>query len=142
MKAAVLKKYPYLSTPDFVIKNQSAYFQPAVTWSKISSADISFRFAPAGMLFEVAGACMFASDEQLSYLQGLCNSSSMYQIACLLSPTLNFEVGQIATYPILQDDGKRKVIAELVEELRSMSRDDWDSTETSWGFRCHPMVGE
>lgn len=115
MKEAVLKKYPYLSTPDFVIKNQSSYFRPAVTWSKISSADISFRYAPAGMLFEVAGACMFGDDAQLKYLQALCNSSSMYEIACLLSPTLNFEVGQIATYPILSDELEKPRIHALVQ---------------------------
>lgn len=140
MKEAVLKKYPYLSTPDFVIKNQSSYFRPAVTWSKISSADISFRYAPAGMLFEVAGACMFGDDAQLKYLQALCNSSSMYEIACLLSPTLNFEVGQIATYPILSDELEKPRIHALVQEEREMSRDDWDSLETSWGFKRHPLV--
>ena len=140
MKEAVLKKYPYLSTPDFVIKNQSSYFRPAVTWSKISSADISFRYAPAGMLFEVAGACMFGDDAQLKYLQALCNSSSMYEIACLLSPTLNFEVGQIATYPVLIDESKESAILDLVEEERSLSKSDWDSLETSWGFSRHALI--
>lgn len=140
MKEAVLKKYPYLSTPDFVIKNQSSYFRPAVTWSKISSADISFRYAPAGMLFEVAGACMFGDDAQLKYLQALCNSSSMYEIACLLSPTLNFEVGQIACYPVIREENDSEKVSAIVDETRELSKCDWDSAETSYGFRKSPIA--
>lgn len=140
MKEAVLKKYPYLSTPDFVIKNQASYFRPAVTWSKISSADISFRYAPAGMLFEVAGACMFGDDAQLKYLQALCNSSSMYEIACLLSPTLNFEVGQIACYPVIHEKNDSERVSLIVEAARELSKRDWDSAETSYGFRKSPIV--
>lgn len=129
MKEAILSKYPYLSTPDFVIKNQNDYFKPAVTWSKISSSRASFRYAPEGMLFEVAGACMFAQPEQLRYIQGFCNCSIAEIDLSIMSPTLNFEVGQIGQLPIIENNDKGMRVDETVDWQRDLSKLDWDSFE-------------
>lgn len=140
MKDAILSKYTYLSTPDFVVKNQNDYFKPAVSWSKISSSLASFRFAPAGMLFEVAGACMFAEPTELRYLQGFCNSSIAEIDLNLMSPTLNFEVGQIGQLPIIECPAENNTICDVVEQLRVFSKTDHDSFEVSWDFKRHPLV--
>ena len=141
MKQEVLRKYPYLKTPDFVIKNQGDYFKPAVTWSKISSGDVSFRFAPAGMLFEVAGACMFADDKTLCVAQGLCNSSVALQALSFLAPTLNYEVGQIASLPFAHDlGGMEDSIIRIVKSLRMTSEKDIGLLETSRSFARSSLV--
>lgn len=116
-------------------------FQPSVTWSKISSGSIAFRFKPAGHLFDIAGTSLFSDEESLLYLQGACNSSVMLNIASMLSPTLNFEVGQIATYPILVDELKESQVLALVQKVRILSKEDWDSFETSWDFSSHALLG-
>lgn len=140
MKEAILAKYTYLSTPDFVIKNQSDYFKPAVSWSKISSSLASFRFAPRGMLFEVAGACLFAEPNELRYIQAFCNCSIAEIDLAFMSPTLNFEVGQIGQLPIIQDEDAEPTVCSLVEDSRSISKADCDSFETSWDFKRNPLV--
>ena len=140
MKEAILSKYTYLSTPDFVIKNQNDYFKPAVSWSKISSSLASFRFAPRGMLFEVAGACLFAEPNELRYIQAFCNCSIAEIDLAFMSPTLNFEVGQIGQLPIIQDKAAEPTVCSLVEDSRSISKADYDSFETSWDFKCHPLI--
>ena len=140
MKEAILSKYTYLSTPDFVIKNQNDYFKPAVSWSKISSSLASFRFAPRGMLFEVAGACLFAEPNELRYIQAFCNCSIAEIDLAFMSPTLNFEVGQIGQLPIIQDEAAEPTVCSLVEDSRSISKADYDSSETSWDFKRHPLL--
>lgn len=140
MKEAILSKYTYLSTPDFVIKNQNDYFKPAVSWSKISSSLASFRFAPRGMLFEVAGACLFAEPNELRYIQAFCNCSIAEIDLAFMSPTLNFEVGQIGQLPIIQDKAVEPTVCSLVEDSRSISKADYDSFETSWDFKRHPLI--
>lgn len=140
MKEAILSKYTYLSTPDFVIKNQNDYFKPAVSWSKISSSLASFRFAPRGMLFEVAGACLFAEPNELRYIQAFCNCSIAEIDLAFMSPTLNFEVGQIGQLPIIQDKAAEPTVCSLVEDSRSISKADYDSFETSWDFKRHPLI--
>ena len=121
-------------------QNTQWYFHPSITWSKISSGSIAFRYKPAGHVFDVAGTSIFAEANTLSYLHGACNSSVILQIASMLSPTLNFEVGQIATDPIVFDDSKRNTVIAVVEEQRASSKADWDASETSWDFCRHPLV--
>ena len=123
-----------------VVRNPQCYFKPCITWSKISSGSIAFRYKPKGHVFDVAGTSIFAEANRLTYLHGACNSSVILQIAGMLSPTLNFEVGQIATYPIIFDSGKENGVCSLVAESREISKDDWDSFESSWDFQRHPLV--
>lgn len=122
-----------------VIRNPQYYFQPAITWSKISSGSIAFRYKPHGHVFDVAGTSIFAAEDELLYLQGACNSSVMLDIASMLSPTLNFEVGQISTYPIIDTESEKTQIIELVQWTRRLSKDDWDFCETSWDFARSPL---
>ncbi|WP_417759225.1 BREX-1 system adenine-specific DNA-methyltransferase PglX, partial [Slackia isoflavoniconvertens] len=121
-------------------QNTSCYFKPCITWSKISSGSIAFRYKPAGHVFDVAGTSIFANSERLSYLQGACNSSAILKIANMLSPTLNFEVGQIAVYPIVFSENRHSNVNTIVEECRLLSRSDWDSVEVSWDFSHHPLI--
>jgi hypothetical protein len=64
----------------------------------------------------------------------------MQTIATLLSPTLNFEINQVKDYPVIDDKNKKTIVNELVEASISLSRADWDSFETSWDFKKHPLV--
>lgn len=121
-------------------QNTNCFFKPSITWSKISSGSIAFRFKPAGHVFDVAGTSVFSDDESLKYLQGACNSSVIMRVASMLSPTLNFEVGQIATYPIIQSEELGPSVNVMVDSCRDLSKTDWDSFETSWDFKRNPLV--
>ncbi len=58
----------------------------------------------------------------------------------MLSPTLNFEVGQIAAYPIIIDEDKEEIIENLVDENRLLSKADWDAFESSWDYVRNPLI--
>lgn len=121
-------------------QNTNCFFKPSITWSKISSGSIAFRFKPAGHVFDVAGTSVFSDADSLKYLQGACNSSVIMRVASMLSPTLNFEVGQIATYPIIQNEELEPSVNATVDSCRELSKEDWDSFETSWDFKRHPLL--
>ncbi|NCC19591.1 BREX-1 system adenine-specific DNA-methyltransferase PglX [Candidatus Saccharibacteria bacterium] len=121
-------------------QNTQYYYKPSITWSKISF-DLAFRYKPAGHIFDVAGTSVFAENpDDLKYLHGVLNSKVMSRIASFLSPTVNFEVGQVATYPVIQSQQYRDEVIRLVEENRALSKADWDSFETSWDFEQHPLL--
>lgn len=120
------------------IINRDKYFKPSVSWSKVSSGKIAFRYKNKGFIFDVAGTSIFAPSDKLKQLIGLLNSNTCTEILKCLSPTLNFEVGHISNIPILLFD-KSQVIS-LVEKNISISKDDWDSFETSWDFTNHPLL--
>lgn len=122
-------------------QNTQYYFSPSITWSKISSGSIAFRYKPAGHIFDVAGTSIFADKaDDLQYVQGVLNSNAILKISSYLSPTLNFEVGQIATYPIIHSAQYREEVIRLVKENRELSKGEWDSFETSWDFEKHPLL--
>ena len=121
-------------------QNTNHFFSPSITWSKISSGSIAFRFKPAGHVFDVAGTSVFSDQKSLKYLQGACNSSVIMRVASMLSPTLNFEVGQIATYPIIQNEEREQLVNDMVDSCRELSKCDWDSFETSWDFKRNPLL--
>ena len=123
------------------IKSISEYFKPCLSWSKVSSGSIAFRFYPAGFVFDVAGCCVFYNDnEAMLYDVGFLNSIVSKSILATISPTLNYEAGQIASLPIIRDRGKLFTVNELTKSNINLSRTDWDSYETSWDFKRHPLI--
>ena len=121
-------------------QNIDWFFKPSITWSKISSGSIAFRYKPAGHIFDVAGTSIFVIDEIRAYLQGFCNSVVALKIANILSPTLNYEVGHVANFPIIINKGKKQNIDTVVSSNILISQSDWDFFETSWDFKKHPLL--
>jgi type II restriction/modification system DNA methylase subunit YeeA len=117
------------------VKSVSEYFRPSVSWSKVSSGAFSVRYYPAGFIFDVAGCCIFASDDdELEFLSAFLNTPIVSSILKVFSPTLNYEAGAIAKLPI--HNNYKAILPELkVGQCIAISKQDWDSFETSWGFQ-------
>lgn len=123
------------------IKSISEYFKESISWSKISSGSIAFRYYPNGFIFDVAGCCIFYKDKKTMYYQNaFLNTNVAGSILSMISPTLNYEAGHIAILPIIKDEKNLDNIIELVKENIKISKDDWDSFETSWDFVKHPLL--
>jgi type II restriction/modification system DNA methylase subunit YeeA len=56
-----------------------------------------------------------------------------------LNPTLNFQVGNVASLPI-KNNVNKKLVASVVFPLIDLSEKDWDSYETSWNFLKPPLL--
>ncbi len=121
-----------------LLRNQDRYFRQCITWSKVSGGPISFRYKQPGHLFDVAGTSIFA--DELPVLLALCNSRVVSYIIGLLSPTLNYEVGQVADIPVLSAGIHQAHIAQIANENIMLCRQDWDSFETSHDFLRHPLI--
>jgi len=122
-----------------VIRNPNYHFRESITWTLISSASTAFRYKPKGHLFDVAGMSMFPPMDKLNYIFGFCNSVIVREMLMILAPTLNYQVGDIARLPIIMIE-PTNTVNELVDKNISLSRADWDSFETSWDFKRHPLV--
>lgn len=123
------------------IKNQQFYFKECVSWSKISSGNAAFRYYGQGFIFSDAGMAVFSDDKKLLlYIAAFLNSSVCRKLLEALSPTMNFEAGQIQKLPLIEDAESVSRVAEIVEECIRLAKDDWDDFETSWYFKRHPLV--
>ena len=123
-----------------VLRNQNYYFKQSITWSALSSGRLGLRFKPSGCVHDGAGASCFGDADALMYCLGALNSSVTLQSASILSPTLNYEIGQVSRYPILRSSVSDSICIELTEATIDLSKLDWDSFETSWDFKRHPLV--
>lgn len=121
-------------------QNTETYFHESITWSKISSGTIAFRYKPTGHIYDVAGTSVFADTTMLLYLAGFCNSCVAMKFAQMLSPTINYEVGHISSFPIDFSNDVANTVTEVVNRCISVSKDDWNSDETSWDFKQHPLA--
>ena len=120
------------------IRNMASQMMPLVTWTDISF-DLGFRFKPAGHLF--AGPSIASEDiDKLSLVQGILNSNTIAHIAKMISPTIHFNVGQVATYPYINKISNENEIINIVKECQQLSKDDWDDYEISWDFNKHPLI--
>ena len=121
-------------------QNQQFYYLEGGTWSAISSGAFSIRFFPAGFLFSNAGMALYTSHENLLYIVGLLNSALSQKYLGIFNEGLNYNQGDIAKIPVIQNATGESAAQKEVSELVSLSKKDWDSYETSWDFKRNPLV--
>lgn len=138
MKAAVIRRYNGGSYSK-EIRSEDRYFQDSITWSALTAGASSFRLSTDGALFDSAGSSMFPVKDSL-YILGLVNSKVTDTILKMINPTMNYGAGSIATIPVIVSTEMKNCVAEEAEENVSLSKSDWDSFETSWDFKRHPLV--
>ena len=127
-----------------LLRNKDVYFKKFIAWTKISSAGTGFRWFEDNFLFDGAGGSLFIVSEYLNeyYCVALLNSSPIRMILDIISPTLNYNENHIGSIPVLFEKVQEnsKFIEEKSKENIRISKEDWDSFETSWDFKKHPMI--
>lgn len=124
--------------PKAYVRARNYYFREGLSWTKISSSKLGVRYAPRGFIFDSAGQTVFADKENEMYILGLLCSCVAFFILQIINPTINYQVGDIERIPVIQiqDENARNIPEDNVK----ISKDDWDSFETSWDFKKHPLI--
>lgn len=122
---------------NYRLRDSKYYFRECISWSEISSKGFSARYIPQGILFGNSGpVCFFEKD--ILYFLALVNSSVGKEILKLLSPTMTFGPEQIKRMPAVID--RVNEVTELTRRCIEISKEDWDSYETSWEYKHHPWI--
>lgn len=116
-------------------------FKPLVTWSLITSSLPSFRYKES-CICDIAGMSFWDTKGKntIPYLLALCNSKVAFCVLKMIAPTINFQAGDISRIPVIISTAKGSCVQEKTEQCISLSKSDWDSFETSWDFKRHPLV--
>ena len=122
------------------IKNISEYLKPCISWGMVTTNNLSVRYYPAGHIFDIAGCCCFSNDEVRLYLLGFLNSCIANTFCKILNPTININVGDIGNLPLIVSKTYKEKVDFLVERCIELAKLDWNSFETSWDFKCHPLI--
>ena len=122
------------------IENSQYHFVPGVTWTSISSGDFSCRYYGYGFLSDSKGSSIYAIREVSNeYICGFMNSKVVNEVLKATNPTISYQVMNILALPYIRNN-RHEIIENLVRECIKLSKSDWDSFETSWDFKKHPLV--
>ncbi len=126
--------------PKAYVRNERDYFKKGITWNAITSSDISVRYFSDGFIFSNAGMAIFTDESKLYFILAFINSFVAKKILSAISPTLNYNAGDIANLPLLFDKARLSDIDRITDRCIELSKQDWDSYETSWDFTRHQLV--
>ena len=119
-------------------QNVSYYFHEGISWNDTTATGkIAFRYQTKEFIPNASGPCVYAN-KNLWYLFGLLNSKVSQVLLEILAPNMKFEVGQMGLVPVIMK--KRPDVEDAVHDTVDNVKNDWDSFETSWDFKTHPLV--
>ena len=133
------KNYDVLQTVGNHLPSKDFYFRESITWSKVTSGGLSMRYIPRGSVFDVAGCSIFA-DKSIYYILAFVNTKIMQYMMNVLSQTLNYEVGNVKSIPLIISEDKEETVEKISEENVEFSFEDLSIYETSWDFKQNPLV--
>lgn len=118
------------------MRNYDCYFNDGITFTAIGNS-FSSRLNGKGYLFDTKGPTMFG--EHLVYVCGFVNSIVFDYYNRMLCKQLTKSGDSVNLVPFCYDY-HAKNIEETIEATVSLSKYDWDSFETSWDFKKHPLL--
>lgn len=122
------------------LQNTAYYFRQGITWSDITSASFSGRFTEAGFIFDIKGSSGFPNNSEIYYVLGFLNSSVSQKCIKILNPTITTQVGDMSRIPVEVKGDYKESVDSKVEDAIQLSQRDWDSFETSWDYKKHPLL--
>ena len=129
--------YNLLLTMGNHLPSRQYYFQSGITWNDLSTALYCARYVDKGFVFDAAGpTCFYTGDEK--YLLGLLNSNVAQTFLNVICQGLHYSTGHIPNIPFILN--RESEVNIIVSANLQMSKNDWDSFETSWDFQHHPLL--
>ena len=140
----------YNGNPDYILQQPHAKVQSLdylkkckCTWTDLTSGEPSFRIAPIDSFYDISGHCFLPPENSLHFLLAYSNTSIVAMMKKMFNSSFHFQVGDLEKIAIPYVDSiARTAIESIADSCVSLSKSDWDSFETSWDFKRHPMVGD
>lgn len=120
--------------------SQEFYFKKGLTWSGVGATRFGVRCYSEGMLFDVGANGLFVNDKLYHYLAGFLNTKIANEMIKVLNPTINTGSGTVGKLPVIIDEDSIETITQYVKRNVEIAKAVWDSNETSWEFKKHPLV--
>lgn len=115
------------------------WYQGGITYTMLTSGKACFRAISDGCIWDKSGPVICRLGTKLELCLGFLNSHIAQMCLDALNPTMNLQVKDVKSLPIL-GKGFDSSNTLLVDECISLSKTDWDSFETSRNFKRHPLL--
>ncbi|GIO36564.1 hypothetical protein J41TS12_14250 [Paenibacillus antibioticophila] len=138
----------YNNDPNYILKQKNATVmdistlnKPKCTWTDITSGRNGFRWAPTYSFHDKSGHCFYPNEEDQFWLLGYSNTNIFQLNLNIFNQTIHCQagdVGKVVTPPVSYIPIEQ--VGELSRVAVQISKNDWDSFETSWDFIRHPFL--
>lgn len=115
------------------------WYQGGITYTMLTSGKACFRYIQNGCIWDKSGPVICRLGNHLKTWLAFLNSYVAQQCLDALNPTMNLQVKDVKSLPLLYECDEVEDSA-LVDECVDISKSDWDSFETSWDFKRNPLV--
>ena len=121
--------------------DQDSYFKKCISWSIIGSLQKkSFRLVEHSVCGTASPSIFIKDDSLLFYFLGLLNSKYSEIILSAINPTLNLQSSDVGAIPVCLEKESVDLPSLKAKDNFSICKQDWDSFETSWEFKKHPLI--
>lgn len=120
--------------------DSDTYYKEGITWTLISGNHSSFRYSNKN-IYGVASPAIFVNKTDIKYVLALLNSKIASYALPALNPTVNMITSNILALPFIESTIDIKdEICKIANQNIMQCKTDWDSYETSWDFKEHPLI--
>jgi type II restriction/modification system DNA methylase subunit YeeA len=129
------------SGKDYRLRNDKFYFQEAVTWTAGTSGYFSVRIASEGTVFTREGQTSFPNEDK-NFILSILNTKIIQYFLTFLSPGLSYSIEHINKIPIIfpKSDLIKQHIEQVTQQNIDISKEEWNSRETSWDFTKNELI--
>ena len=121
--------------------DRDSYFKKCISWSIIgSSSSKSFREIKNSVCGTASPSIYVYDEENFYYILALLNSKYSEIIINSVNPTLNLQSSDVGAVPAIISEEKIEKVETLTLDNINCCKKDWDSFETSWDFKKHPLI--
>jgi type II restriction/modification system DNA methylase subunit YeeA len=122
--------------------NHEYYFRTGITWTGVTTDQVTFRLSDYGALFDsISGSMMFPGEERLKKLLAYLNSKFVAVCLKILNPTINTQkedIGNLRYIELSVDD--ERLVDDCVERCIEFSKQDESAFEINWDFQSLPIL--
>ncbi|WP_375700057.1 BREX-1 system adenine-specific DNA-methyltransferase PglX [Pseudophaeobacter sp. TrK17] len=113
-----------------------------ITWTKVTSANPTFRIKRDIAEYDSGGPVIFNDDYSCDYVAlAALNSQPTRFFLDAINPTINTQVNDVLSLPTASlADTVATNVGNAEKKLVAISRSDWDAYETSWDFTTLPLL--
>ena len=115
------------------------WFKTGVTWTALTKSPISGRYFADQHISDFKGSAVFPDVIDVMDIIIFINSCVGNHLVNIIAPTLDYNIGQVTKAPYKINNNINKNLGKVNIDI---SKNDWDSRETSWDFEQSPLLNE
>lgn len=121
--------------------DKNSYYQPCIGWSQMGGGNKkNFSYLVNCVCGTATPTILLQDEKNIYYALGFLNTKIPAKYIKAFNPLLSTYISDICNLPYVVDSNTYGIVIQLVLNNIEFAKTDWDSFETSWDFKKHPLI--